>query len=236
MKGMEVIRKLKIDFRDFESIYSACLGRVFLAQSRFERDVVKKRDFKLNLNEGTVSFEDEVYTVQYLGCESNDNIWVWGWDETKRPNEDVFEFTEQIKDFGEVYFAEYAKIGKFQIKKENFARDLTSTISAMFGNYVSHGAKTPHGLIYFAVSNLPADLFEVLDLKSFVDIVAHCAKTMKINHKIFIEGFLSFFDIDYRYEGDVLFTELERKIEIEFTLVESQYKMSKLKVEGKENQ
>ncbi len=234
MKGMEVIRKLRIDFRDFPSIYSACLGRVFLIQSRMEKNYLKQKEFKLNFKDANIILDEVVYDIQYMGCEAQDNIWIWGWDEPNKPEGNVFDFTEQIKDFGEVYFADYAKVGKFKMLKENFGRDLASTICALY-NYCSHSVKTPNGILYLALTNAPKSIFEDVDLKSFIEVTNHCAKNIKMNHKLFVEGFLSFFDIEYFFDGDILKTNIERNIEIKFALVDNEYKMLELKVEGKES-
>ncbi|MFI3329511.1 MAG: hypothetical protein R3Y05_03355 [bacterium] len=232
MKGLDIIRKLGVDPKDFYLVYSACLGSIYAIQSRFEKDILKGRKFKLNFPECELEFEDnEKYKIQYLGATNNEDIWMWGWnDKTDFPNE-LFDFTNQIKDFGEVYFADYARTAHFKMNKENFSNDLASTICAMFGGRCSLQAKSERGTLFVAVENVSPEIFSAIESKVFAQITMFALKNNKVNHRLFIEAFLLWNGIDYKIQNTTIVAEFDTKVEFHLIKGENDLVLEKIKIE-----
>ncbi len=231
MKGLDVIRKLRVNIKDFYLVFSACLGSVYTTQSRFEQTVLKGRKFRLNLKESFLEFEDgEKLNIQYLGSSNKEGIWMWGWNEKTELPSNLFDFANQIKDFGEVHFTDYLKNAAFKMNKENFAQDLTSTVCAMFGNTCFLEGKGENGSLYVSVEGLPNEIFQPVSEKDFAQITMHALKNHKVNHRLFVEAFLSWNDINYSYKDEILFAEFENQVEIEFIKTEKDYNIKSIKV------
>lgn len=236
MKSLDIIRKLGVNITDFYLVFSACLGSVYVTQSRFEQTITRGRQFKLNFKDCLIEFEDgDSYPMQYLGATNKDNIWNWGWNEKTEFSKDVFDFANQIKDFGEVHFADYAKLSTFKMNRDNFAHDLSSTICSMFGNSCFCEGKGENASLFVSVRDLPNEIFAPVTAKEFAQITMHALKLHKANHRLFVEAFLHWNNITYKYIDDVLIANFDLKTEVTFVKTDSDYAIKTIKVENPKN-
>ncbi len=233
MKCLDVIRQLKVNVADFYLVFSACLGQIYVRQSRIEKELFEGKKFKFDFNKCLLEFEDsnDTYNIQYLGAANNkDDIWAWGWNEKTNFPKELFDFANQIKDFGEVHFAEYAKAPHLKMQAKTFTRDLGSTVCAMFGNYGFCSASNGDSTFCVALTNLPEHIFKQVDSQTFIQITMHSLKNHKVNHRLFVEAFLLANDIKYNYEQESLIAHFDEKLEIKFKKTEKDYDLHSITV------
>ncbi len=219
MKYIEILRKLRVDVRNFSAVYSATIGRSFALQARFEKKLREVEKFSLSLNDLTMKLGDNSYAIQYLGFETIEDIWVWGWHEKTELPKELFDFCELIKDFSEVHFMDYAKNTNYKIIDKEFAKNLTATICSMFDDYISHPIPMEKGKMYLAV--VPSDdMLGKCSMHEFLSITTHCLKNLKVHDRLVVEGFLLWNEVEYEKTDDTIIAKFEKDVVITFGKVE----------------
>ncbi len=229
MKYIDIIRKLKIDFRDLDSLYSACLGRMFTVQSKLEKVTTASTKTRVELNNCSLYFDDKKFDIQLLGFQNTQNVWIWAWDEKTNLNPELFDFCNMIKDFSEVYFIDYARRTNYVPNEKEFVRNMTATLCTLFDDYCTFKIPAEQGSLYVAVK-VPNDMLVKADLKTFIGIANHCLKNLKMNHRLFFEGFLLWNEIPYEYDGNAIVAKFEDEVRIEFMIRNEQYLATKMEV------
>lgn len=229
MKNIDIARKFKIDFRDLASLHSVCLGRTYVVQSRLEKISTSSPKSRVELNNCSIYFEDNKYDIQLLGFQNLQKVWIWGWNETTDLPEELFNFANQIKDFSEVYFVDYARRTNYVPNEEGFIRDMTATMCSLFDDYVSIRVPAEKGGLYLAV-RATEELLAKADLETFIGISNHCVKNVKMNHRLFFEGFLLWNETPYEYDGNAIIAKFDRDVRIEFEVKDKVFYAKRLEI------
>ena len=79
----------------------------------------------------------------------------------------------------------------------------------------------PHsgGAIFVAFSGVPDSVFASVDVQKFVSITTQCIQQFNIDHKIFVEGFLSWNNTKYEWDNQTLLAHFQQDLKIEFEQV-----------------
>lgn len=79
----------------------------------------------------------------------------------------------------------------------------------------------PHsgGAIFVAFSGVPDSVFASIDVQKFVSITTQCIQQFHIDHKIFVEGFLSWNNTQYEWDNQTLLAHFQQDLKIEFEQV-----------------
>lgn len=215
MEFLDVIKELNVDVKDFGQLYAITLGRVFTVQQAFEETVVSGQKTGVNFQEQKAKFGETLYDVQYIGCDAEKKAWLWGWDEKSNFPAELFNLSNQMKQFGIDNEALYCKNPKYDLPAEQFGRFLSGAMTSLF-NVVYHRVNTEKGGLYFAVMNAPESIYEKVDYLKFVNISKHCLQTNKIDHTLFLEGFLLWNGTEYTKEEGKMICKFEREVTINF--------------------
>ncbi len=215
MNYLDIIKKLDVNVVDFGQLYAITLGSVYAVQQSFEENVVKGQKTGVNFQESKIKFGEDLFDVQYIGCDAEKKAWLWGWDEKSNFPASLFDLSNKMKQFGIDNEALYCKNPKYDLPNENFGRLLSGAMSALF-NVVYHRVSTEKGGLYMAVMNAPEVVFEKVDEFKFVNISKHCLQTNNIDHFLFLEGFLLWNGITYTKEDKKMVVNFPREITINF--------------------
>lgn len=229
MKYIDIVRKLKIDFRDLDSLYSSCLGRMYTVQGRLEKITNNSKQTKVEFSKCKLYFDETTFDVQFLGFQNDQKVWIWGWDEKTELPEELFEFANTIKDFSEVYFIDYARRTNYVPKEDDFVRCMTATLCTLFDDYATFRIPADHGSIYVAIK-VTDDILKKADFDTFISVCNHCLKNVKMNHRLFFEGFLMWCEVPYEFVGNAIIAKFEKEVRIEFIKQEDIYVTTKIEI------
>ena len=75
------------------------------------------------------------------------------------------------------------------------------------------------GTLYYAIKDLPDEVFSPVNLREFSDITVSCIDMYTLNHKLFIESFLKWNKTKYKWQGNSIIADFgkdgELKIDFE---------------------
>ena len=75
------------------------------------------------------------------------------------------------------------------------------------------------GTLYYAIKDLPDEIFSPVNLREFSDITVSCIDMYTLNHKLFVESFLKWNKTKYKWQGNSIIADFgkdgELKIEFE---------------------
>ena len=75
------------------------------------------------------------------------------------------------------------------------------------------------GTLYYAIKDLPDEVFSPVNLREFSDITVSCIDMYTLNHKLFIESFLKWNKTKYKWQDNSIIADFgkdgELKIDFE---------------------
>lgn len=214
------IENLDIDTEDWFQVFSACLGKMMAIQTACSEQVVKDQDWNVDFSEGVILFGNQKYPLQFIGSEStSSNSWLWGWENINEFPDEIIQVATQTKVVGERWNLEALTIAEFELDDIFNGHNLSIVTCGLADKYCYYRGPHSGGAIFVAFSDVPDSVFAPVDVQKFVSITMQCIQQFQVDHKIFVEGFLSWNNTKYEWNNQTLLAHFQQDLEIEFEQV-----------------
>jgi len=211
------IEHLNIDTGNWFQVFSACLGKMMAIQTACSEQVVKGQDWNVDFSEGVILFGNQKYPLQFIGSEATtSNTWLWGWENINGFSEKIIQVAMHTKEVGEYWNLEPLTTAKFILDKTFNGHNLSIVTCGLADQYCYYRGPHSGGAIFVAFSGVPDSVFACVDVQKFVSITTQCIQQSQIDHKIFVEGFLSWNHTKYEWNHQTLIAHFQQDLEIEF--------------------
>ena len=204
----------------WNEIFSANLGKIMAIQTACAKYVVKNRDWNVDFDRGIISFGNDEYPLQFLGSEANSsNTWLWAWENISEFDDKIISLAREIKAKGEKLNLEALTTAEINISDELNGHTLSIVACSLADkNYCYYRDPYSDGAIFVAFDGVDERVFAPINAKDFADIVVNSIQQFPLNHKLFIESFLSWNKTKCEWKKNTLIADFEnsQKLEIDF--------------------
>ena len=204
----------------WNDVFSANLGKIMAIQTACAKYVVKNRDWNVDFDRGIISFGEDEYPLQFLGSESNSsNTWLWAWENINGFDENIISLAREIKAKGEKLNLEALTTAEIDISDELNGHTLSIVACGLADKkYCYYYGPHSGGAILVAFDGVDEKVFTPINAKDFADIVVNSIQQFPLNHKLFIESFLSWNKTKCEWKKNTLIADFEnsQKLEIDF--------------------
>ena len=203
----------------WNEIFSANLGKIMAIQTACAKYVVKNRDWNVDFDRGIISFGKDEYPLQFLGSEAtSSNTWLWAWENINGFDENIISLAREIKAKGEKLNLEALTTAEINISDELNGHTLSIVACGLADkNYCYYRDPYSDGAIFVAFDGVDEKVFKPIDAKDFADIVVNSIQQFPLNHKLFVESFLSWNKNKYEWKENTLIANFkDSKLEIDF--------------------
>ena len=203
----------------WNDVFSANLGKIMAIQTACAKYVVKNRDWNVDFDRGIISFGEDEYPLQFLGSESNSsNTWLWAWENINGFDENIISLAREIKAKGEKLNLEALTTAEIDISDELNGHTLSIVACGLADkNYCYYRGPHSGGAIFVAFDGVDERVFAPINAKDFADIVVNSIQQFPLNHKLFVESFLSWNKNEYEWKENTLIANFkDSKLEIDF--------------------
>jgi len=184
----------------------------------------------VDLSEGYIYSGEKEYPIQIIGISSlkgdGSETWTWAWEFSDNFNEKILTFINDIRWIGRdlklgVFYNSKLKL---KLSDEVNANILSIIACGISGENLAYDnlnlAYTElQGTLYYAIKDLPNEVFSPVDLREFSDIIVSSIDRYTLNHKLFIESFLEWNKTKYKWQGNSIIADFgkdgELKIDFE---------------------
>ena len=204
----------------WNEIFSANLGKIMAIQIACAEYVVKNRDWNIDFDRGIISFGKDEYPLQFLGSEAtSSNTWLWAWENISEFDDKIISLAREIKAKGEKLNLEALTTAEINISDELNGHTLSIVACSLADkNYCYYRDPYSDGAIFVAFDGVDERVFAPINAKDFADIVVNSIQQFPLNHKLFIESFLSWNKTKCEWNKNTLIADFEnsQKLEIDF--------------------
>ena len=204
----------------WNDVFSANLGKIMAIQIACAEYVVKNRDWNVDFDRGIISFGNDEYPLQFLGSEANSsNTWLWAWENISEFDDKIISLAREIKAKGEKLNLEALTTAEINISDELNGHTLSIVACGLADkNYCYYRGPHSGGAIFVAFDGVDERVFAPVDAKDFADIVVNSIQQFPLNHKLFVESFLSWNKNKYEWKENTLIADFgnSQKLEIDF--------------------
>ena len=211
-------------------VVSENLGKMIAIEGNYENYILADNNWIADLERGCIYSGDKEYPIQIIGIfslkEDENAIWTWAWDwiYSDKFNQNLFTLADKIK-----WIGRELKVGAFYNSDLKMSDEVNGNILSVIACGISgenlafdniNMAYTEiQGTLYYAIKDLPDEVFSPVDLREFSDITVSCIDIYTLNHKLFIESFLKWNKTKYKWQGNSIIADFgkdgELKIEFE---------------------
>lgn len=195
------------DFRfnreNWFELFSASLGTVVSRQVSFAKEITKGRKWDINLEKGTLTFGDtDSYKIQIIGKEVKDKgVWQWAFKDFENLDANLLEFANNVSNAGKKFGNEALREACFKLDEMYNGHNLATVACAIQKeNYCYFRCNHETGPLFVAISDLPENIFEKVNIEQFANYTLDCIEQVAVNQKIFVESFLSVNEIEYEWK------------------------------------
>lgn len=212
-------------------VFSACLGQAMVVQDACSEQVVKGQNWNVDFTAGRLSFGNQSYPVQFIGSESNvSNTWKWGWDNVNGFNTSFIGLANEVRSLGEEWNLEPLCVADFELDASFNGHTMAIVACGISKNdYCYYRGPHDNGAVLMAFTQLPERVFDPVDVHKFVSVTMDCVQKYAVDHKIFIESFLHWNQIEYHWEGQTIVAEFAQRLYIEFEQADEVLRICSLK-------
>ena len=197
MLKKETIGLLNSYNEDFKNVFSICIGKSFLYQSRFIEYLGKYNHWDTDVKSGILKLDDRSFNVEYIGTtSSSDNFWYSSELENIIPDEyiNLMINTRRVMDsFNLQKFTE----GKIELNSDINGYNLSMIYIAFAPENVAYFCGSGNATIYMFVKNLPEYIFKKMNSVEFSNCVMEIISKFNVNHKLMVKALLSENEIEY---------------------------------------
>lgn len=219
----------RINKSDYVEVFSAILGKMMAAQRRVEEYIEKDQGWEYDFAEGTLSFGEDVYPVQFIGKEKD--VWKWAREENHKAfNKCVFGLVNEAYALGEEWKFELLTSPQLEIEDDCNGDHISALCCGISkDNYVYYCVQPEEEYIFLGIGNAPEEVYAPVDRNEFKKIVARGIKAYTIDHKIFLEAFLEWNNTPYEWNGDNVIAHFDKDLVFVFEEDEGDYCITSIK-------
>lgn len=215
---------------NWRDVFSACLGKMMAIQHAFAQLVVKNQDWNVDFTKGEIAFGTNVYPIQFLGSEANnDGSWLWGWENINGFSEEILKLAQETKQLGETMNLDALMVPEFAYDDHFNAHTLGIVACGLAQDFAYYRGPHAGGAILVAVSNLPEEVFAPIDAMAFVHIITQCIQQYPCDQRILCEAFLQWNETASTWDGLTLFAHFDQEMRITFEEVEGYLRIISMK-------
>jgi len=222
-------------------VVSENLGKIIAIEGNYKNYILEDNNWIVDLVEGCIYSGDEEYPIQIIGIsslkEDGNGIWTWAWAWEYSDNFDkkLLTFANNIK-----WVGRDLKLGVFYKSKLKLSDEVNENILSAIACGISREnlafdninmVQTEiEGTLYYAIKDLPDEVFSPVNLREFSDIIVSCIDMYTLNHKLFIESFLKWNKTKYKLQGDTIIADFEKdgKLMIELEKIENSLRIKNI--------
>ena len=208
-------------------------------EGNYENYILRDNNWIVDLVEGCIYSGDEEYPIQIIGIsslkEDGNGIWTWAWEYSDNFDKKLLTFANNIK-----WIGRDLKLGVFYKSKLKLSDEVNGNIlsaiacgisgeNLAFDN-INMVYTEMQGTLYYAIKDLPNEVFSPVNLREFSDIIVSCIDMYTLNHKLFIESFLKWNKTKYKWQGDTIIADFGKdgELKIEFEKVKDNFKIKNI--------
>lgn len=220
-------------------VISENLGKMIAIKGNYENYILADNNWIVDLSEGYIYSGEKEYPIQIIGIsslkEDGSETWTWAWEYSDNFNEKILTFINNIR-----WMGRDLKLGVFYNSKLKLSDEVNANILSIIACGISgenlafdnlNLAYTElQGTLYYAIKDLPNEVFSPVDLREFSDIIVSSIDRYTLNHKLFIESFLEWNKTKYKLQGDTIIADFEKdgKLMIELEKIENSFRIKNI--------
>lgn len=202
MLKKETLDLLNIEGLNYKNIFSVCIGKSYLFQSRFIDYIGKYSHWDTNIKEGILKLDERSFNVEYIGTTSiSDNYWYSSELESLIPDEYV-NLMIKIRKTMQSLNLEQLTEGKIPLTNDINGYNLSMIYIAFAPENVAYFCGSGDTSIYMFVKQLPENIFKKMNSVEFSSKVMEITSTFNVNHKLMVKALLCENEIDYNDDNN----------------------------------
>lgn len=202
MLKKETLDLLNSEGLTYKNIFSICIGKSYLFQSRFIDYIGKYSHWDTNIKEGILKLDERLFNVEYIGTTStSDNYWYSSELESLIPDEYV-NLMIKIRKTMQSLNLEQLTEGKIPLTNDINGYNLSMIYIAFAPENVAYFCGSGDTSIYMFVKQLPENIFKKMNSVEFSSKVMEITSTFNVNHKLMVKALLCENGIDYNDDNN----------------------------------
>ena len=202
MLKKETLELLNTEGLNYKNIFSVCIGKSYLFQSRFIDYIGKYSHWDTNIKEGILKLDERSFNVEYIGTTStSDNYWYSSELESLIPDEYV-NLMIKIRKTMQSLNLEQLTEGKIPLTNDINGYNLSMIYIAFAPENVAYFCGLGDTSIYMFVKQLPENIFKKMNSVEFSSKVMEITSTFNVNHKLMVKALLCENEIDYNDDNN----------------------------------
>ena len=202
MLKKETLDLLNAEGLNYKNIFSICIGKSYLFQSRFIDYIGKYSHWDTNIKEGILKLDERSFNVEYIGTTStSDNYWYSSELESLIPDEYV-NLMIKIRKTMQSLNLEQLTEGKIPLTNDINGYNLSMIYIAFAPENVAYFCGSGDTSIYMFVKQLPENIFKKMNSVEFSSKVMEITSTFNVNHKLMVKALLCENEIDYNDDNN----------------------------------
>lgn len=202
MLKKETLELLNTEGLNYKNIFSVCIGKSYLFQSRFIDYIGKYSHWDTNIKEGILKLDERSFNVEYIGTTStSDNYWYSSELESLIPDEYV-NLMIKIRKTMQSLNLEQLTEGKIPLTNDINGYNLSMIYIAFAPENVAYFCGSGDTSIYMFVKQLPENIFKKMNSVEFSSKVMEITSTFNVNHKLMVKALLCENEIDYNDDNN----------------------------------
>lgn len=202
MLKKETLGLLNSEGLTYKNIFSICIGKSYLFQSRFIDYIGKYSHWDTNIKEGILKLDERLFNVEYIGTTStSDNYWYSSELESLIPDEYV-NLMIKIRKTMQSLNLEQLTEGKIPLTNDINGYNLSMIYIAFAPENVAYFCGSGDTSIYMFVKQLPENIFKKMNSVEFSSKVMEITSTFNVNHKLMVKALLCENEIDYNDDNN----------------------------------
>ena len=211
------LERLPIDTGDWNQVFSTCLGKMTAIQTACGEQVVRDQNWHVDFSRGMICFGEQAYPLQLIGSEASSNdSWLWGWENINRLPESLLRLAVSTKAVGERWRLEALTAAGFALDDTFNGHSLSVVACGLADRYCYYRCPHSGGAVFVAFSGVPDSVFAPVDAQKFLSITMQCIQQFDVDHKAFAEGFLTWNNTNYDWDGRTLLAHFPQELKIAF--------------------
>lgn len=190
--------------KNFENIFSICIGNLFNIQQRFIDYIGQQySNWSTDIRECTLKLGNErVFDVEYIGTTSqSDNFWFSSEVEKLIPDAGTQLMTNARKNLERYGFTDLAQ-PKIELIGDINGYNLSMIYMAFIDAKTAYFCGLGNTNIYMFVKNLDEKLFDRINSVEFSNRIMKLISTFNVNHRLMVKAILTENDIEYTEEDN----------------------------------
>lgn len=202
MLKKETLDLLNSEGLTYKNIFSICIGKSYLFQSRFIDYIGKYSYWDTNIKEGILKLDERLFNVEYIGTTStSDNYWYSSELESLIPDEYV-NLMIKIRKTMQSLNLEQLTEGKIPLTNDINGYNLSMIYIAFAPENVAYFCGSGDTSIYMFVKQLPENIFKKMNSVEFSSKVMEITSTFNVNHKLMVKALLCENEINYNDDNN----------------------------------